>query len=79
MKVTEYLFSEYRTLTTLYVGASKHLRDLLPSFSKMHQSEETPDAKATKKLLLDLDKAEDDIQDTLSRIRNIRHALLGLL
>jgi hypothetical protein len=79
MKVSEYLFNEYRAMTSLYVGASKHLRETLPSFSKMHQSEETPDAKETKRLLLDLEKAEDDIQDTLSKIRNIRHTLLGLL
>jgi len=79
MKVTEYLFTEYRNLTTVYVGASKRLRELLPSFSELHKSEEAPDAKETKKLLLELDKTEDDIQDTLTKIRNIRHTLLGLL
>ena len=79
MKVTEYLFTEYRNLTTVYVGASKRMRELLPSFSGLHQSEEMPDAKETKKLLLALDKTEDDIQDALTKIRNIRHTLLGLL
>jgi hypothetical protein len=79
MNVTEYLFTEYRGLTTSYVDVSKRLRDLLPVFSDMNQTNETPGIKATKKLLLDLDKTEDEIQEALQKIRNIKHMLVGLL
>ena len=42
MNVTEYLFQEYRSLTTSYIDVSKRLRELLPTFSNMHESSETP-------------------------------------
>ena len=79
MNVTEYLFQEYRSLTTSYVDVSKRLRELLPTFSNMHESSETPGIKATKRILLDLDKTEDEIQDALQKIRNIKHTLVGML
>jgi hypothetical protein len=79
MNVTEYLFQEYRSLTTSYVDVSKRLRELLPTFSNMHESSETPGIKATKRILLDLDKTEDEIQDALQKIRNIKHMLVGIL
>ena len=79
MNVTEYLFQEYRSLTTSYVDISKRLRELLPTFSNMHESSETPGIKATKRILLDLDKTEDEIQDALQKIRNIKHTLVGML
>ncbi len=79
MNVTEYLFREYRDLTTSYVDISKRLRELLPTFSDIHQSSETPGIKATKRILLDLDKTEDEIQDALQKVRNIKHTLVGLL
>ena len=79
MNVTEYLFQEYRSLTTSYVDVSKRLRELLPTFSNMNESSETPGIKATKRILLDLDKTEDEIQDALQKIRNIKHTLIGLL
>ena len=79
MNVTEYLFQEYRSLTTSYVEVSKRLRELLPTFSNMHESSETPGIKATKRILLDLDKTEDEIQDALQKIRNIKHTLVGML
>ncbi|MFC1875193.1 hypothetical protein ACFLUX_00800 [Chloroflexota bacterium] len=79
MNVTEYLFQEYRSLTTSYVDVSKRLRELLPTFSNMHESSETPGIKATKRILLDLDKTEDEVQDALQKIRNIKHTLVGLL
>jgi len=56
MNVTEYLFQEYRSLTTSYVDVSKRLRELLPTFSN-----------------------EDEIQDALQKIRNIKHMLVGIL
>ena len=79
MNVTEYLFQEYRSLTTSYVDVSKRLRELLPTFSNMNESSETPGIKATKRMLLDLDKTEDEIQDALQKIRNIKHTLIGLI
>ena len=79
MNVTEYLFQEYRSLTTSYVDVSKRLRELLPTFSNMHESSETPGIKATKRILLDLDKTEDEVQDALQKIRNIKHTLVGML
>jgi hypothetical protein len=79
MNVTEYLFTEYRSLTTSYVEISKRLRELLPTFSDMHESSEAPGLKATKRLLLELDKTEDELQDSLQKIRNIKHTLVGLL
>ncbi len=79
MNVTEYLFQEYRSLTTSYVDISKKLRELLPTFSNMHETSETPGIKATKRLLLELDKTEDELQDSLQKIRNIKHTLVGLL
>ncbi|MCJ7769294.1 MAG: hypothetical protein MUO92_02310 [Dehalococcoidales bacterium] len=79
MNVTEYLFREYRDLTTSYVEISKRLRELLPTFSNMHESSETPGIKATKRILLDLDKTEDEVQDALQKIRNIKHTLVGML
>ena len=79
MNVTEYLFNEYKGLTASYVDVSKRLRDMLPVFSDMNQTSEAPGIKATKKLLLDLDKTEDEIHDSLQRIRNIKHMLVGLL
>ncbi|HEX78649.1 MAG TPA: hypothetical protein G4O19_00645 [Dehalococcoidia bacterium] len=79
MNVTEYLFQEYRSLTTSYVDISKRLRDMLPTFSNIHESSEAPGLKATKRLLLDLDKTEDEVQEALQKIRNIKHTLVGLL
>ena len=79
MNVTEYLFNEYHGLTTSYVDVSKQLRDMLPVFSDMNQTSEAPGIKATKKLLLDLDKTETELHDALQRIRNIKHMLVGLL
>jgi len=79
MNVTEYLFQEYRSLTTSYVEISKRLRELLPTFSNMNETSETPGIKATKRLLLELDKTEDELQDSLQKIRNIKHTLVGML
>lgn len=79
MNVTEYLFREYRDLTTSYVEISKQLRELLPTFSNLHESSDAPGIKATKRLLLSLDKTEDEVQDALHKIRNIKHTLVGLL
>ena len=79
MNVTEYLFNEYKSLTTSYVDVSKQLRDMLPVFNDMNQTSEAPGIKATKKMLLDLDKTEDQLQEALQKLRNIKHMLVGLL
>ena len=79
MNVTEYLFREYRDLTASYVEISKQLREMLPTFSDMHESNDAPGIKASKRLLLELDKTETDIHDALLKIRNIKHTLVGLL
>jgi hypothetical protein len=52
---------------------------MLPTFSEMHESNDTPGIKASKRLLLELDKTESDIHDALHKIRNIKHTLVGLL
>ncbi len=79
MNVTEYLFNEYKSLTTSYVEVSKQLREMLPTFNEMNQTSETPGIKATKKLLLDLDKTEEQLHEGLQKLRNIKHMLVGLL
>jgi hypothetical protein len=79
MNVTEYLFNEYKSLTTSYVEVSKQLRDMLPTFNDMNQTSEAPGIKATKKLLLDLDKTEEQLNEGLQKLRNIKHMLVGLL
>ena len=79
MKLSEYLFSEYKTMTTRYVAASQQMRDLLPSFTKLPQTGKVPPPKVTKEMLRDLDKLERTIEDALMRSRNIRHTLLDLL
>ena len=79
MKITEYLFEEYRDLTKRYVGASQHLRELLPRFAALTKTDKVPPQKVTKELLRELDKTEDDIQGTLARLRIIRRRLLEIL
>jgi hypothetical protein len=79
MKLTEYLFSEYRDLTKRYVTASKSLRALLPRFAKISETSKIPNQKTTKELLQELNKAEEEIEGTLIRLRNIRHRLLELI
>ena len=79
MKITEYIFEEYRDLTKKYVGASQHLRELLPRFAALPKTNKVPTQKVTKELLRDLDKTEDEIQGVLIRLRNIRHRLLEIL
>jgi hypothetical protein len=79
MKISEYLFSEYKFMTTKYVTASKQMRELLPRFTRLPQTEKVPTAKAAKELLRDMDKLERSIEDALVRSRNIRHTLLDLL
>ena len=79
MKISEYLFSEYKQMTAKYVAASKQMRELLPLFTKLPQTEKVPPPKATKELLREMDKLERSIEDALVRSRNIRHTLLDLL
>jgi len=79
MKITEYLFNEYRDLTAKYVDASKHLRELLPRFTQLYDSSTVPTQKVTKGLLRELDKVENEIEVSLVKIRSIRHTLLDLL
>jgi len=79
MKITEYLLTDYRDLTKKYVGASQHLRELLPRFAALPKTSKVPTQKVTKELLRELDKTEDEIQVTLARLRNIRRRLLEIL
>ncbi len=79
MKMTEYLFGEYKALTNQYVAASQHLRELLPRFAKSPRTEKVPSSNTIKELLRELDKIEEEIEGALGRLRNIRHILLGLL
>jgi len=79
MKISEYLFSEYKMMTTKYVAASKQMREMLPLFTKLPQTDKVPTPKSTKELLREMDKLEHSMEDALVRSRNIRHTLLDLL
>ena len=79
MKISEYLFREYKALTNSYLAASQKLRELLPRFVKMREDERVPPSMKCKELIRDLDKVENDIEETLSKLRNIRRRLLELV
>ncbi len=79
MKLTEHLFNEYHDLTTKYVAASKHLRELLPRFTQLSQTSTVPTQKMTKELLRELDKTEEEIEEALAKLRSIRHRLMELI
>ncbi len=79
MRISEYLFSEYKIMTTKYVAASKQMRELLPRFTRLPQSEKVPTPKAAKELLREMDNLERSMEEALMRSRNIRHNLLELL
>jgi hypothetical protein len=79
MKLNEYLFREYKLLTNKYIDASQHLRELLPRFTRLPQSDRVPNSKTCKELLRELAKIEEEIEIALARLRNIRHRLLELI
>lgn len=79
MKLNEYLFDEYKTMTNKYVAASQQIRALLPRFTKLPDSDTVPKSKTCKELLRELDKIEWDIEIALARLRNIRRRLLELM
>lgn len=79
MKLTEYLFEEYRDLTKKYVGVSQQLRELLPRFSDLPKTSKVPTQKINKELLRELDRIEEEIHNVLVKLRNIRRRLLELL
>ncbi len=79
MKISEYIFGEYKILTNKYVAASQQLREMLPRFAKLPQTEKVPSPKTCKELLRDLDTVEEEIEGALTRLRNIRHRLLELI
>lgn len=79
MKITEYLFSEYRDLTKSYVTASQHLRELLPRLAKIAEESKLPTQRTIKELLQELNKVEEEIEVTMIRLRNIRHRLLEII
>ena len=54
MQMSEYLFGEYKLLTNKYLAASQQLRELLPRFAKMTQTEKIPSNKTIKELLHEL-------------------------
>lgn len=78
MKMTEYLFGEYKVLTNKYVAASQQLRELLPRFAKLPQTEKIPSSNTIKELLRELDRVEEEIEGALARLRNIRRRLMEL-
>jgi len=55
------------------------LRELLPSFTKLPQTDKVPKSNTCKELLRELDKIEEEIEIALARLRNIRHRLLELI
>ncbi|MDD4923622.1 MAG: hypothetical protein PHF74_02145 [Dehalococcoidales bacterium] len=79
MKVSEYLFNEYKDLTTKYVSASQRLRELLPRFTALNQSGDVPNSTSSKNLIQELDKIEDDLEDAAYKVRCIKHTLVSLL
>ena len=79
MQMSEYLFGEYKLLTNKYIAASQQLRELLPRFAKMTQTEKIPTNKTIKELLHELDKIEEEIEGALARLRNIQRRMLDLL
>ncbi len=79
MKVTEYLFNEYKDLTTKYVSASQRLRELLPKFNVLNQSGELPGATSSKNLIQELNKIEEDLEDAAYKVRCIKRTLIDLL
>jgi len=48
MKINEYLFNEYKVLTNKYIAASQHLRELLPRFTKLPQTDKVPKSNTCK-------------------------------
>ena len=79
MQMSEYLFGEYKLLTNKYIAANQQLRELLPRFAKMTQTEKIPSSNTTKELLRELDKIEEEIEGALARLRNIQRRMLDLL
>ena len=79
MTKTEHLFEEYKVLTDKYLATSQQLRDLLYSFVKLPQTDKLPDSKKTKELLGGLSEIEEQIEDSLTNLRNIRRRLLEIL
>ncbi len=79
MKITEYIFEEYRDLTKKYVGVSQQLRELLPRFSDLPKTSKLPTQKITKELLREVDRTEEEIHNVLVKLRNIRHRLLEII
>jgi hypothetical protein len=79
MKLNEYLFNEYKTLTNKYISASQQIRELLPRFTLLPDSDTVPKSKTCKELLRELDKIEWEIEISLARLRNIRRRLLELI
>jgi len=79
MKLNEYFFNEYKTMTSKYVSASQMIRDLLPRFSRLPESDTVPKSKMCKELMRELDKIEWEIEVSLTSLRNIRRRLLELI
>jgi len=79
MTKTEHLFEEYKVLTDKYLATSQQLRDLLYSFVKLPQTDKLPDITKTKELLGGLSEIEEQIEDALTNLRNVRRRLLEIL
>jgi len=79
MELTAELFDEYRELAAKYVAASQQLRELLPRVAELSKAEKLPGPRVLKQLLRDFDKAEEEIEATLTGFRLVRHRLLKLI
>ncbi len=79
MKTTIEIFTAYRELTENYVEVSQQLRALLPKVTALSKARKLPEPGVLKEMLLDFDKAEEDIEETLYNFRLVRHKLLRLV
>jgi hypothetical protein len=79
MKTTIEIFTAYKELTENYIGVSQQLRKLLPKVTELSKAEKLPAPSVLKQMLRDFDKAEEDIEKTLSSFRQVRHVLLRLV
>ncbi|MCK5577304.1 MAG: hypothetical protein KAI14_03215 [Dehalococcoidales bacterium] len=79
MTVTEYIFREYKALTSQYVGISQKLRELLPRIVELSKKTKLTDKKFNKELILEFETMDKEIAITLEHLRNIRRTMTQML
>ncbi len=77
--VTEYIFREYKALTSQYVGVSQNLRELLPRIVELSKKTKLTDKKFNKGLILEFETMDREIAAALEHLRNIRRTLTQML